>query len=74
MEQGSKTLLIILASALLIGALVTAFHSAYRQAFLAQVRGQPETSPIWRSNRDYYPAIGLLPASPASPETRHDAK
>ena len=73
MEQGSKTLLIILATALLMGALVVAFNSAYRQAFLALVRGQPTESPIWRSNREYYPDVAL-PATLPSPEPSHDAE
>lgn len=81
MEQGSKTLLIILGSALLIGALVVSFHSAYRQSFLAIVRGAPAESLIWRSNRDYYPAVTLPLAAtqpadttPPSAEDRHDAE
>ena len=73
MEQGSKTLLIILVTALLMGALVVAFNSAYRQAFLALVRGQPAESPIWRSNREYYPDVAL-PVPLPSPETSHDAE
>ena len=63
MEQGSKTLLIILATALLIGALVVAFNSSYRQAFLSQISGAPAESPIWKSNAEYYPDI-VLPGQP----------
>jgi hypothetical protein len=78
MEQGSKTLLIILATALLIGALVVAFNPAYRQSFLAMLRGKPAESPIWQSNRSYYPDVELPApppaAAPLSTETRHDAK
>ncbi len=81
MEQGSKTLLLILATALLMGALVVAFNPAYRQTFLAQLRGEPAASLIWKSNREYYPAIapptaGDGPAAPApSPaEDHHDAE
>ncbi|NLG35879.1 MAG: hypothetical protein GX548_11055 [Lentisphaerae bacterium] len=65
MEQGSKTLLIILGTALLIGALVVVFNPAYRQAFAAQVRGDPAASPIWKSNREYYPDVTLPAAEPA---------
>ena len=64
MEQGAAKLAKILAFALLLGVAVTAFNPAYRQAFLAIVRGQPEESPIWKSNRDYYPDI-VLPGQPA---------
>lgn len=80
MEQGSKTLLTILAVALLVGALVVAFNPAYRQALLAIARGEPAESPIWKSNRDYYPDVALPAPAPAaapaplSPETRHDAE
>jgi hypothetical protein len=80
MEQGSRTLMIILATALLLGALVIAFNPAYRQAFLAIVRGQPAESPLWQSNRDYYPDVTLPAAAPSAPaanpapETRHDAE
>ncbi|NCA82286.1 MAG: hypothetical protein EOM72_06020 [Opitutae bacterium] len=73
MEQGAAKLAKILAFALLLGVAVTAFNPAYRQAFLALVRGQPAESPIWKSNLDYYPDIALpsqaaaAPAAEASP-------
>lgn len=79
MEQGSKTLLIILGVALLFGALVIGFNPSYRQALLALVHGQPADSPIWKSNLAYYPDIAL-PAPAGSPapadreEARHDAE
>ena len=59
MEQGAAKLAKILAFALLLGIAVTAFNPAYRQAFLAIVRGTPAESPIWKSNADYYPDIAL---------------
>jgi hypothetical protein len=80
MEQGSKTLLIILGVALLMGALVIGFNPAYRQAFLSLVRGQPAESPIWKSNLAYYPDVTLPTPAPAitpalaDPEARHDAE
>ena len=61
MEQGSRTLMIILGTALLLGALVVGFNPAYRKAFLALLDGKPAESPIWQSNRDYYTEI-VLPA------------
>ncbi|NLB65482.1 MAG: hypothetical protein GX803_03315 [Lentisphaerae bacterium] len=78
MEQGAKTLLIILITALLLGTLVVAFNPAYRQAFFALLRDEPAKSPIWRSNRDYYTDI-TLPATQAADksatqETSHDAE
>ena len=63
MEQGAAKLAKILAFALLLGIAVTAFNPAYRQAFLAIARGQPEESPIWKSNLEYYPDI-VLPGQP----------
>ena len=64
MEQGAAKLAKILAFALLLGIAVTAINPAYRQAFLAIARGQPAESPIWKSNREYYPNI-VLPGQPA---------
>ena len=73
MEQGAAKLAKILAFALLLGVLVTAFNPAYRQAFLAIARGKPAESPIWKSNIEYYPDITLPgPSSPAS-ETESSA-
>jgi len=80
MEQGSKTLLIILGTALLLGGLVIGFNPSYRQAFLDIARGKPTESPIWKSNLEYYPDVSLplVPstgtAAPADTEVRHDAK
>ncbi|MDD2239685.1 MAG: hypothetical protein PHO14_05390 [Kiritimatiellae bacterium] len=79
MEQGSKTLLIILVAALLMGGLVIAFNPAYRQAFVCLLRGDPASSPIWTSNRDYYPDVALPAATPtaadsSSREPDHDAE
>ena len=66
MEQGSKSLLIILCSALVLGAVVVGFHPAYRNALLAIAGGRPSESPLWQSNRDYYPDVSL-PEPPAEP-------
>jgi len=79
MEQGSKTLLIILATALLMGGLVIAFNPAYRQSFFCLLRGEPASSPIWTSNREYYPDVTLPAAAPAAAESSsmendHDAE
>ena len=73
MEQGSRTLLIILCAALLLGALVVGFNPAYRQAFLSIAKGRPAESPIWKSNSQYYPDIALSAPAAAAPEARHDA-
>ena len=65
MEQGSRSLLIILCVALVLGALVVGFHPAYRNALLSIAGGHPEESPIWQANRDYYPDVSL-PAAPVA--------
>lgn len=65
MEQGSRSLMIILCVALVLGALVVGFHPAYRNALLSIAGGHPEESPIWQANRDYYPDVSL-PAAPAA--------
>ena len=57
----------LIAVALLVGALVVAFNPAYRQALLAIARGEPAESPIWKSNRDYYPDVALPAPAPAPP-------
>jgi len=67
MEQGAAKLAKILAFALLLGVAVTAFNPAYRQAFLAIVRGTPAESPIWKSNLEYYPDIALPGQPPPAP-------
>jgi len=80
MEQGSKTLLIILGTALLLGGLVIGFNPSYRQALLDIAHGEPAASPIWKSNLEYYPDVSLPLAAatetpaPADTEVRHDAK
>lgn len=59
MEQGAKSLLIILCVALVAGAGVIAVKPSYREAFVAIARGKGEESPIWKSNKAYYPDIRL---------------
>lgn len=73
MEQGAKSLLIILCVALVAGAGVIAVMPSYRAAFSAIARGKGEESPIWKSNAAYYPDIRLEPpaggaAAPEVPE------
>ncbi len=59
MERGAQALVKVLGAALLFGGLVLAFHPGYRAALLAVWRGEPAASPVWDSNRAYYPMIGL---------------
>ena len=77
MEQGSRSLMIILCVALVLGALVVGFHPAYRNALLAIAGGHPAESPIWQANRDYYPDVSLPAAptdeAPAAAEAAPDA-
>ncbi len=65
MEQGAAKIAKMLAFAILLGVAITAFNPHYRQAFLAIARGQPQDSPIWKSNLEYYPDI-VLPGQPTA--------
>ena len=68
MEQGAAKIAKMLAFAILLGIAITAFNPHYRQAFLAIARGQPQESPIWKSNLAYYPDLvlpGMPPYKPA---------
>ncbi len=57
MEKGAKAILIILAASLLLGALVILVNPLYRQTAKHLVNGTIAESPIWQSNKDYYPEI-----------------
>lgn len=59
MEKGAKAILFILLFALVTGALVTWLHPVFSESWTALREGRPETSPIWRSNTDYYPGIAI---------------
>ena len=65
MERGTKTLIILLAGAIVFGALVVAVNPDYRGTFKAWIGGSPESAPIWRSNEAYYDAVDLE-SSPAA--------
>ena len=59
MDKGARALAILMLVSLALGALVLLLHPSYRKALGAQIRGHPEESPIWRSNAEYYPDVGL---------------
>lgn len=59
MEQGAKSLLMILGVALLLGAVVIGVNPAYRKALASIWEGRPAESPIWQSNIAYYPDVSL---------------
>ncbi|MBU0676513.1 MAG: hypothetical protein KJ626_00215 [Verrucomicrobia bacterium] len=59
MERGAKAVVVILAVAVILGTLIMIFNPAYRGAFAAHLKSTPEDSPIWKSNTDYYPNVGL---------------
>lgn len=65
MERGAQALIKALAAAMIFGGLMLIFHPAYRGAVGALWRGKPVESPVWDSNKDYYPMLGL------TPETTH---
>ena len=58
LDKGARALVQLLMWALLVGAVVIAVQPAYRAAFLSMLRGSgDETSPIWRTNANYYDAV-----------------
>ena len=64
MDRGVKTLLRILAAAAILGLLVIAGHPAYRGTASAMWRGRIAASPIWHSNRNYYPQVTFEEGAP----------
>lgn len=68
MEQGAKSLLMILGVALLLGAVVIGVNPAYRKALASIWEGVPEESPIWQSNAAYYPDVSLEAAGAEASE------
>lgn len=68
MEQGAKSLLMILCVALLLGAVVIGVNPSYRKALASIWEGRPAESPIWQSNIAYYPDVSLEGAGAAAGE------
>ena len=68
MEKGSKVMARMLLGAVVIGAVVMAFHPEYRELFGQLRRGTPALSAIWRSNEGYYPAVGATAEEDAHAE------
>ncbi len=60
-ERGASLLIKILAAALIAGLVVIAIHPLYRHAALAMLKGEPSESPIWKTNLEFYPEVGLEP-------------
>lgn len=61
MDKGAKAIARILVVAVLLGVVVALTHPDYRATVLAIARHHPALSPLWISNRDYYPAVQLPP-------------
>jgi len=59
MENNSRWLAILLAAALVLGAVVTALAPGYRRTAVCLATGRPEEAPIWRSNADFYSEVRL---------------
>ena len=57
LDRGARALVILFLAALAVGAVVVAVHPGYRAAFLAALRGQPDDSPVARSNARYYDGL-----------------
>lgn len=70
METHSRWLVILLAAALVLGAIVTALAPGYRRTAICLATGRPEEGPIWRSNAGFYREVRLRDRG----ATRHDAE
>lgn len=57
MERGAKQLVLIVLGAILFGLVVIAVRPEYRGAAAAMWKGRMQDSPVWMSNKDYYPGI-----------------
>jgi hypothetical protein len=54
----------LLVISFIVGLLVIVLHRGYRNAALSILRGDPDLSPIWISNTDYYPEAAKLESEP----------
>lgn len=70
METNARWLMWILLAALALGAAAIALTPAYRRSLAALARGRPAESPIWQTNRDFYPDVRWS----ARGEARDDAE
>ena len=59
MEKGAKALAILLILAFALGVVIILVNPDYRQAAIAQWKGEPDKSPIWISNLEFYPDVTL---------------
>jgi uncharacterized membrane protein len=57
MERGAKQLVLIVLGAMLFGLAVIALRPEYRAAAAAMWKGRMHESPVWISNKAYYPGI-----------------
>ena len=61
MERGAQALVKMMLASLLLGLVVLFVHPDYRAAFAALRRGEPEQSPVWKTNERYYSEIRTVP-------------
>lgn len=54
MDKGSSAFLYMIIFSLLLGAAVVFFHPQYNGTMRALGSGEPEKSPIWKSNQGFY--------------------
>lgn len=64
MDKGALAVARILLLSLVLGGAVILTHPGYRAAFMAVLRGKPESSPVWMSNENYYPAVRYTESVP----------
>lgn len=70
MESNSRWLLIMLVVAFALGAAVTLLAPGYRRTAQALASGRPEEAPVWQSNADFYPLVGLKDRSEGERDAR----
>lgn len=58
MERGVKLLVRIILLATFLGLAVIFLKPEYRETARSMLRGDVESSPIWRSNAKYYSEVG----------------
>lgn len=69
MERGAQALVKMMLASLLLGLVVLFVHPDYRAAFAALRTGEPEKSPVWKTNEGYYAEVGVTTeASDVQPE------
>ena len=65
-DKGARALVRLFLFALVVGAFVVALHPRYRAAFLALLRGDDASNPLYQSNVEH----SYAPPAPQTPDSR----